>query len=165
MGGKKRISLVTWIGDGNFGTCLQSFALHEYLKRQGYAVSIVTMWPKTKGIKSYIKAIAKRVGLLRLKEMWRLRKAGSRLKKLNSFVRQGYNFPELITERQRKQYLKKTDVFITGSDQIWNTYFGFDPTMFLSFAENNKRVAYASSIGTNNIKEEYKNVICDNYEC
>lgn len=156
---KKKLSLVTWIGDGNFGTCLQSFALHEYLKRNGYDVSIVTMWPKTKGLKSYIKALANRVGLLRLQEMWRMRKASLRLKKLNLFVTHGYNFPTLITERQRKKYLKKTDVFITGSDQIWNTYFGFDPTMFLSFVDNNKRVAYASSIGTNNIKEEYKDEV------
>ena len=52
--------------------------------------------------------------------------------------------------------LKTTDVFISGSDQIWNTYVSYDPYMFLEFAKGVKKISYASSIGTDNVPEQYK---------
>ena len=37
----KVVGLVTWIGSGNYGTTLQSFALHEKLRLLGYDVFII----------------------------------------------------------------------------------------------------------------------------
>ena len=37
----KNVVLVTWIGGGNYGTSLQSFALHKKLSDLGYKTSIV----------------------------------------------------------------------------------------------------------------------------
>lgn len=50
------------------------------------------------------------------------------------------------------------DVFISGSDQIWNPkLFLFDYSYFLDFApEGAKRISYASSFGKADFEEEYK---------
>lgn len=42
------------------------------------------------------------------------------------------------------------DVLITGSDQVWNPELtgGVDPAFFLKFGTANKRISYASSMGT-----------------
>lgn len=61
--------------------------------------------------------------------------------------------------KQLKSLIKKTDVFISGSDQIWNTAYKYTPMMFLDFADNKKRISYATSIGTADIPEEYKEII------
>lgn len=58
-----------------------------------------------------------------------------------------YKMKRLYIRRQYKNVVKDADLFITGSDQIWNPYCGgFNPMMFLEFAGEKKRVAYSSSI-------------------
>lgn len=41
MDKKIKIALVTWLGTGNFGTSLQSYALHKKLEDLGYDVCIL----------------------------------------------------------------------------------------------------------------------------
>ena len=36
------VNLVTWLGTGNYGTSLQSYALHEILKEMDYNVRFCT---------------------------------------------------------------------------------------------------------------------------
>lgn len=58
-----------------------------------------------------------------------------------------YKMRRLFIKRHYTEVVKDADLFITGSDQIWNPYCGgFNPMMFLEFAGNKKRIAYASSI-------------------
>ena len=58
-----------------------------------------------------------------------------------------YNMRRIYTHDQYVEVVKDADMFITGSDQIWNPYCGgFNPMMFLEFAGEKKRVAYSSSI-------------------
>lgn len=58
-----------------------------------------------------------------------------------------YKMKRLYIRKQYDEVVKDADLFITGSDQIWNPYCGgFNPMMFLEFAGDKKRVAYSSSI-------------------
>lgn len=54
----------------------------------------------------------------------------------------------LFTRNDYKKVVNDTDLFITGSDQIWNPFCGgYNPMMFLEFvADGTKCVAYSSSI-------------------
>ena len=164
---KKNLVIVTWLGSGNFGTSLQSFALHEYLKDRGYNVSILSSLPSTNGFVFYIKIFLRKLGLSFLRYKWNQRKVSLRGKKFAEFNRKEYNYPVLDTLFLRNRFYKTTDVFLSGSDQIWNTYYQFNPNMFLGFVHGNRKVAYASSIGTQNIKPEYrenvKNLLQDFY--
>lgn len=77
------------------------------------------------------------------------------------FNRRFYNVRCLHSPLQRARLIRNTDVFISGSDQIWNTFYRFDPTMFLDFAGGKRKIAYAASIGTDCIKKDYKEAVRD----
>ena len=50
------------------------------------------------------------------------------------------------------------DVYITGSDQMFNTYNGIDKTAFLKFGDSSiRRISYATSKGTLEVADAYKN--------
>lgn len=70
-------------------------------------------------------------------------------RKVYKFTFEDNNFQmrRIYTRKQYDEITADTDLFITGSDQIWNPYCGgYNPMMFLEFAGNKKRVAYSSSI-------------------
>lgn len=153
----KNISIVTWLGYGNYGTSLQSYSLHRKLKDLGYNVNILSEYSYT-GKSSISERIS---NLLRqIKFNTRLYYLQStKLQKLHKFQKEKYNRKFILTGTQFEDMLTHTDVFITGSDQIWNTEHNYLPFMFLDFARDVKRVAYASSIGTNNIPEKYRDKV------
>lgn len=154
----KKIAIVTWLGNGNFGTSLQSYALHQKLVVLGYNVSFLPFFPESFGLKSYIKVILSKLGFLQWNKK---RKYGKTMKmqKLYTFHLEKYNLSEIYTKDQYKRLLSHTDVFLTGSDQIWNAWYSFCPFYYLSFARDSKRVAYASSLGTSSLPQEYKEEI------
>ena len=155
---KKNISIVTWACSENFGTNLQSYALHEKLSLLGYNVTYLMPFSEIFGLKSYIKYLCSIVGLLEYREKKKYQKTKN-LYKIYQFHKEKYNIKSVYTHRQYKHLLQTTDIFMAGSDQIWNTYYKYNPFFFLNFAGNVKRVAYASSIGTNSIPDDYKEQI------
>lgn len=155
----KSIALVTWMGTGNYGTSLQAFALNEYLKLQGYSVTFIPYWPQTKGLLSLFKNAADCIGLRFVYDKWRHRHDSLRQRRIFNFNKISFNQRKLYTRRQRKQLLNDIDVFISGSDQIWNTFYRFDPTMFLDFVKGKRKIAYAPSLGTDAIRDEYKETV------
>lgn len=60
---EKNIVLVTWIGNGNYGTSLQSFALHRKLEMLGYKVSFLQNFPNNFGLKYKVKNILRKLGI------------------------------------------------------------------------------------------------------
>lgn len=70
-------------------------------------------------------------------------------KKVYKFTHEdgNFNMRRIYTHQQYAEVTADTDLFITGSDQIWNPYCGgFNPMMFVEFGGDKKRVAYSSSI-------------------
>ena len=70
-----------------------------------------------------------------------------------------YNSHRMTWQKLKKHY-PMTDLYICGSDQIWNPYFKNgrnDPGYFLAFAPNGaKKIAYAPSFGCDNLPKEAK---------
>ena len=68
-----------------------------------------------------------------------------------------YNMKRLFCRQQYEEVVADADIFVTGSDQIWNPYCGgFNPMMFLEFAGDKKRVAYSSSIARSEFPQEVR---------
>lgn len=160
---KKRITLITWYKSPNYGTCLQAYALYSTLEHLGYNTMICN------GVKKYslkdkiILLIKKIVPTEILKWYYSTLKSNKgfsyiKQKKIDSFVKQ-YQELKPKSEQDLDDIVFNTDVFITGSDQIWNTLHGYDPFMFLNFAKEKKRIAFASSIGTSDFNEIHKPII------
>ena len=157
----------------NYGASLQAYALQTYLKSQGHDVAIIDYIPH------YFK---------RRKPFWYINPASAYYKKLrnNPILRFGYCLKNYISyqkkakrrkafERYTKEFLCLTrrytdieqlrknppdaDLYIAGSDQIWNSYMnnGRDDAFYMDFGSPNvKRCSYAASFGVSSINDEYK---------
>lgn len=158
----KRIGLVTWLGGGNYGTSLQAYALYKFLEKKGYDVSLIDYFNYQHfGLKSRLKALLKSIGVFRLIEDYKIAKKYDPLKyrKLFKFLRENIRQAHVINKRQYKELVDDTDVFCVGSDQVWNAYFHFNPFYFLNFAQDDKRISYASSMGTKDFPKQYQEEI------
>lgn len=152
-----RIGLVTWIGMGNFGTTLQSFALCRKLQMMGHNVYFPMQCIPSNPIKELIKRFLYFFGYAEFKRMHRYATANPyNGLKLYRFIHKYYKIKDSYSVKKLESTVNDTDLFITGSDQIWNVKYKFTPFMFLNFAKDKKRIAYASSIGLSYIPKEYE---------
>lgn len=164
------ICIVTWYKSLNYGTCLQAYGLYHFLEKCGYNCLILDNCkyfsiynPKDwniileKLIKKWkLKAIYKteknKGDLLQKKYNYEFNK---RDKLINDFVNGVYILANLKTKSDYKNLVKKCDVFITGSDQIWNPSH-FSREYLLNFVpQNKKKIAYSSSFGVKDINGYY----------
>lgn len=152
----RRIAIITWNTYHNFGTFLQAYALQQYLYISGYDNKILDdhiIIDNNINWKFKIKKL-----------LWRLRRKSYRIytkskhdsdRLFNNFKRKYLNIDSNITPLT---YLdKKYDLFICGSDQIWNPFLLDNPnqTFYYAAFSKKKKIAYAPSIGISNIPPQY----------
>ena len=75
-----------------------------------------------------------------------------------------YKMKRLFVKKQYDEIVSEANIFITGSDQIWNPYCGgFNPMMFLEFVQGKRKcVAYSSSISRPYLPDSLKDRIKHN---
>lgn len=76
-----------------------------------------------------------------------------------TFEDSNFKMHRLFTHADYKKVVNDADLFITGSDQIWNPFCGgYNPMMFLEFVnDGTKCVSYSSSISQSTIHPAVKN--------
>lgn len=155
----KKISLITIFDVANFGTYLQSLATALSLQKMDAEVEIVHYERPFKNTKLLRRHFILR-GLYYL-YFWlrgfdgilftfRCRRFVSKYTKITK---------PYFSINQLKQHPPQADIYMTGSDQVWNTDHnqGIDEAYYLSYAPTGKKkVAYAASIGQDFIPEKYK---------
>lgn len=158
-----KIAVITLHHVRNYGSMLQTYATQKALTDMGHTVEIVDFIPQGLTLKTGIRTIASRSNpLIRF-----VRKASAAavfavqqlsmirfLKKNTTLTKQIYH-----TYTELKNNPPVADVYISGSDQIWNTQNANLPEDILAYylqfsPENAKRIAYASSIGKDSFSEE-----------
>lgn len=136
----------------NYGSVLQSYALCEYLRKHGYDAKIIDYRPKyKKGTWRMLRALVAKLIFLPQYVIRALRYRcfiSSNIKRTN---RTYYSYQQL-----RKEY-PDADIYIAGSDQLWNSYFpcGNDPAYTLDFIDNGLKMSYATSLGRSDISKVY----------
>ncbi|MBR6698436.1 MAG: polysaccharide pyruvyl transferase family protein [Bacteroidaceae bacterium] len=157
IGKRKKVALVTWLGYGNFGTSLQSYALYQKLEMMGCEVIYLSHYSSfcSLGIIDWIRNC---VNYYRFHSFLHYAFT-SKGRKLYKFHIEKYKIRRALTSCAEKQIMQSIDVFVSGSDQIWNVSHEYSPFMFLDFVKNKKRVSYASSIGTGQIPEKYRDIV------
>ena len=158
----------------NHGAYLQEYALLKYLEGEGHEAEVINYTPPYLSNHHNLLNIANpRFGKnILLKVAYLLLKLPNRL--LN--FRRKWAFDNF-----EKQYLKCTeenyktneelknnppiaDVYICGSDQIWNTFFqnGKDPSFYLDFVPAGRRkVSYAASFAIDKIDSDLEPFVAD----
>lgn len=171
-----KIGIMTyWWSDENYGQILQNYALQRYLSNQGHEPYLIKYFPPKdyryawirRNLK-FLKLIipGKRTEYLRERALVRANKQRS----FNEFKRKYlvttarvYGYKDLIINPP------SADVYITGSDQVWNTYSNGEKLTYdqknqfraflLDFgASEVSRVAYAASWGRRSISQEEKDI-------
>lgn len=151
---KKKIGIVTWKGWGNFGTSLQSYALHKKLENLGYNAYFIDYFPSNLNLRYSLRFVIKRIYSILGIDIFRNRRRLN-YKCFRKFNQEYYNTVYIYNNQVYQQLLNSTDVFVTGSDQIWNAWHEYNPFYFLNFVIKQKKVAYASSMGTSNFPDKY----------
>lgn len=149
----------------NYGACLQCYALWKYISNLGHDCEVIDLLRPSqsgyhyklnsiKGIKAFLilgvkLPISKALAILRDKQF---RRRINRYRDFNNIINYSatYSSPSEI-DKTPPIY----DIYISGSDQIWNPNMSFDNKPYLlSFVPyEKKKIAYASSLGVKSIPD------------
>lgn len=164
-----KIGIITIHKSPNYGASLQTFALYEFIKQQGYDVEIIDLLRpvfkeykpsiKFKPYQHYKPTFKQRIKNV-IHTFFPYKKNGNlnlsidqyvnslsieKINEFNSYIKYSktyYSIEDLY--KNPPQY----DIYITGSDQVWNPTQNYclEP-YFLTFVQKGKKISYASSIG------------------
>lgn len=165
-----KIKIITCHDVYNLGASLQAYALQTFLLHDGYDVEIINYKPDYLSRHFDLWMISNsKFDKPILKQLYLLAKLPPRLLAL----RRKSVFDKFTSKylRLTKRYcsyneLKKdpplADVYVAGSDQIWNTLFenGRDKAFYCDFGEQQiKRISYAASFATPTIASGYEDFV------
>lgn len=144
----------------NYGASLQAFALYRYLENSGHDVEIIDYLPSylkpnqfrpPKSSRFYI-YYHKYPIIARLRKAWKFIQMFPMRHRRQAFNRFTKSFLRLTDHYDNFRALVAAsldaDLYIAGSDQIWNSNFdnGLDPAFYLLFGKSQaRRIAYAAS--------------------
>ena len=152
----------------NHGASLQAYALQTYLSSLGHDVEIIDYKPDYLSNHYKLWLVSNPVfDKPFIKQLYLLAKLPGRLialrrkRKFDEFTQKYLHLTShrYHTNEELKANPPKADVFVAGSDQIWNTLFqnGRDAAFYLDFApKGTRRITYAASFATKDVVEEYK---------
>lgn len=166
----KKIAITTLSNSINYGGILQATALNQVLKEryniQPVFITHQKLQPLWNSSCAYVKRRVKLYGCHNLKTVLRILGGMGktffsnihyfeRKKKRKSFSSFSKKYlaetPFYATFEKVKENCSDFDIYITGSDQVWNSAFNyneFDPVYLLEFVpENKNKFSYAASVG------------------
>lgn len=154
-----RVALVTLHRSANYGSVLQALATQIVLERMGCEVQVVDYYPYRNTIRSMLGGLKEKTSLLK-KNPIALAVARAiilpsylkRRRVFDRYIKANLNLtPETYGDAAELERAGlKADVFITGSDQVWNSEWngGIDEPLFLSFApQGARRLSFSASFG------------------
>lgn len=162
----KRIGVITYHYNHNYGTMLQALATQRIIEKQGYEVEIIDYIQKNNTKQSKIYFLS-RIPLY--------------LTRITKYVSKFYYKPQIVARDLEFENFKNKnmnvgstryndsrelfenppsyDGYVVGSDQTWNPYVANNPDAFyLPFVkEPHKKGSYAPSIAVNTLTNEQSN--------
>lgn len=169
---KMKIAINTIIDYNNYGNRLQNYALQETLKKQGHEVETIRNYydiSETLPLKFFnlikrgelFRKISKKIIPSTKKEAEKQKMLSENRKdKFLKFTNQYITETQLVLTQYTEDFsgFDKFDMFIIGSDQVWNYNFSrFSSFDFISFSDKPK-ISYAASFGVSDIPKEYWNL-------
>ena len=150
----------------NYGSVLQAYALQQYFENLGYKTEIIDyIYPneehlnckntKKKKLTNYLKLILKYPHDFFLGFPLKKKK-----NKFNKFIKDKLILSKrkYLSSRELIENPPPYDIYLTGSDQVWNPIHVKGDTSFMfSFGDDHvPRYAYAASFSTSRIPDEYR---------
>jgi hypothetical protein len=159
-----KIGIITYHWAYNYGAVMQAYALQSYLEKLGHIVEFINYVPINQKVGILKKYIGRNFKSTKLK--W---KTSHRELSFSPFVSKlNIGSIKYTSYQELLDLPPKYDIYICGSDQIWNYDLinysteksGISHPYYLDFGdETTKRVAYAPSFGAVNIPDVLKDEI------
>ena len=141
--------------DVNYGSTLQACATYNFIKGLGYDVEIINYRPNYKSLKQRFKKAL--TNALFMKEY------KTRRKKIEGYFEAHAKLTDVYHNLEDlKSNPPVADVFITGSDVIWNRDVnseGADVAFYLGFVTSGYKMSYAPSMGEIQSKENVSFIV------
>lgn len=147
---KKKVAIVTLIGNYNFGNRLQNYALQETINKLGFECLTLKNQSYSNTKKHYILRIIKN----NLNNILNSKKQNDERTKSFEEFDKNVNFYQ---KKINAFNLSKTnfDYYVVGSDQVWNPYFGgLRDVDLLVDIDPQKRISYSASFGIDYIPDQ-----------
>lgn len=171
-----RIKTITCHKVNNHGANLQAYALMHYMEKRGHEVEIIDYYPQylrhfhpfACDTPQYKSNILLKPAYICVKFPGRLTcylkyKLSKRKKNFEAFRKKYYKVTkEYRSYEKLKEEPPVAELYIAGSDQIWNTMMenGKDPSFYLQFAPVDAVCAtYAASFSVSEITENLKDIV------
>ena len=147
----KKVSLLTIHFGANFGSTLQTIATVEMLKRHGCKTRVVDYIPARYTWKRFFRRSLRSVtSVLKLPLLLFVEAANRYI--YQSFLSRHVTFSRPIhAEDDFAAVCPKADIYVTGSDQVWNSLHneGLDKHYYFDgFPDGTRKIAYDASIGS-----------------
>jgi hypothetical protein len=171
-----KAGLLTFHHAHHYGAQLQAYALMKAITDTGIDCEIINYVRNdtTEGNSLFKKGFSARSLLSNANTVLNYGKLKKRYQRFEDFVNRDMKLsPKFYgTYGALKDDAPEYDIYVCGSDQIWNPLIykekTYDPAFFADFAHGGKRVAYAPSFGINEIprdkREELKEYL-ESFEC
>lgn len=166
MSSMRKIAILTWLHNYNYGSILQAYALQEFLKNEGYDVNNIDLNPSiSEKIKNCLEQSNPLLTLVKEKlQAYEAKKAckdkialKKKYQKFENFLSECFS----LTKTYRKfgllnELAGRYDTFICGSDQIWSPML-LSPSYYFDFLpDSSKRISYACSFGMSFLPDKKK---------
>lgn len=151
-----KIRTITCHNVNNYGASLQASALCEYLRRQGHDAKVIDYRPvrPPHGHRSRLRTILEWPLLrpiARLIDGYRAWRSRDRRRRFDAYLSTLPLTRRYSSLARLRDTPPQADLYIAGSDQIWNSRFanGRDPAFYLHFGpESVRRASYAASFAS-----------------
>lgn len=161
-----KLAVVTLHRVYNYGSVLQAYATQKVLEKKGHEVQIVDyITPQRTKKKIFFQAPANEMKKGIKLFAYRMAKIGSLLlkeKTFGSFIKKNLHLTkEYVTAEDLEKDPPIADIYITGSDQVWNSLYneGIDRGFFLDFLpDESTRLAFVASFGKTQLDESEVNI-------
>ena len=158
-----KVGIITFHSALNVGAVLQAYSLQKHLAECGCNVEFINYQPNPKrlSLRSFVGKGIKQT-IYKWQDLY-FTSYYSAKNRFNGVLNCGDQLYETISELT--SHPPPCDVYIAGSDQIWNFGFSrkFDEAYFLAFgSEKIKRVAFSASIGQNRVPSELEEKFTEN---
>lgn len=162
-----KTGILTFHHAHHYGAQLQAYALMKAITDQGMDCEIINYVRKdtTEGNRLFKKGLSARALLSNANTLLNYGKLRRRYRRFESFVYEDMKLSEKFygTCAQLSADVPSYDVYVCGSDQIWNPSIykenTFDPAFFAVFAQAGRRVAYAPSFGISSIPQDKRELL------
>lgn len=173
-----KTAIITWFENLNYGTALQAYSLQKYLSDNfNTNVSLIRYSPDSSQILKNSETAKEHFTYRLISKIKRIffdsvkkyndtvqndckREIRIKKDKFNDFLSQIEFTQTVKTDNDLEQIKDAFDLFICGSDQIWNPQI-LDKNYYLTFAKKKPKLAYAASFGINYLPEYSKKYIKD----